>query len=84
MKALLLTREYPPHVYGGAGVVVDQLSRALAQRMAVEVRCFGDRQPGGAPEGVTVRGYTPWDRLRAGPDGPRFAPALETLSIGLA
>ena len=84
MKALLLTREYPPHVYGGAGVVVDQLSRALAQRMAVEVRCFGDRQPGGVPEGVTVRGYTAWDRLRAGPDGPRFAPALETLSIGLA
>jgi len=84
VKALLLTREYPPHVYGGAGVVVDQLSRALAQRMAVEVRCFGDRLPGGAPEGVTVRGYTPWDRLRAGPDGPRFAPALETLSIGLA
>jgi glycogen synthase len=84
VKALLLTREYPPHVYGGAGVVVDQLSRALARRMAVEVRCFGDRPPGGAPEGVTLRGYTPWDRLRAGPDGPRFAPALETLSIGLA
>jgi len=84
VKALLLTREYPPHVYGGAGVVVDQLSRALAQRMAVEVRCFGDRLPGGPPGGVTVRGYTPWDRLRAGPDGPRFAPALETLSIGLA
>jgi starch synthase len=84
VKALLLTREYPPHIYGGAGVVVDQLSRALARRMAVEVRCFGDRPPGGAPEGVTVRGYTPWDRLRAGPDGPRFAPALETLSIALA
>ncbi len=84
MKALLLTREYPPHIYGGAGVVVDQLSRALARRMAVEVRCFGDRPPGGAPEGVTLRGYTAWDRLRAGPDGPRFAPALETLSIGLA
>jgi starch synthase len=84
VKALLLTREYPPHIYGGAGVVVDQLSLALARRMAVEVRCFGDRPPGGAPEGVTVRGYTPWDRLRAGPDGPRFAPALETLSIALA
>jgi alpha-maltose-1-phosphate synthase len=84
VKALLLTREYPPHIYGGAGVVVDQLSRALARRMAVEVRCFGDRPPGGAPEGVTVRGYTPWDRLQAGPDGPRFAPALETLSIALA
>ena len=31
MKALLVTREYPPHIYGGAGVVVDQLSRALAR-----------------------------------------------------
>ncbi len=84
MKALLLTREYPPQIYGGAGVVVDQLSQALARRMAVEVRCFGERAPGGAPEGVAVRGYTPWERLKAGADGPRFAPALETLSIGLA
>jgi len=82
VKALVLTREYPPHVYGGAGVVVDQLSRALARRMAVEVRCFGAREP--SADDVLVRGYAPWDRLRADPDGPRFAPALETLSIGLA
>jgi glycogen synthase len=82
MKALLLTREYPPHIYGGAGVVVDQLTQALKRRMGVEVRCFGAREP--ADDGVTVRGYEPWDRLRAGADGPRFAPALETLSIGLA
>lgn len=83
MKALLLTREYPPHIYGGAGVVVDQLARALSQRMAVEVRCFGEREPQ-ADAKIAVRGYTPWSRLSAGPDGPRFAPALETLSIGLA
>ena len=82
MKALLLTNEYPPHIYGGAGVVVDELSRALSRRMAVEVRCFGARDP--ARDGIVVRGYTPWDRLAAGPEGPRFAPALETLSIGLA
>jgi glycogen synthase len=82
MKALMLTREYPPHVYGGAGVVVDQLTRALSRRMAVEVRCFGAREP--SADGITVRGYTPWERLRADPDGPLFAPALETLSIGLA
>ncbi len=83
MKALLLTREYPPHIYGGAGVVVDQLSRALARRMAVEVRCFGEREavPG---DMIAVRGYAPWSRLAASSDGPRFAPALETLSIGLA
>jgi len=82
VKALLLTREYPPHIYGGAGVVVDQLAHALRRRMAVEVRCFGEREP--ATDGIAVRGYTPWERLRGGPDGPRFAPALETLSIGLA
>jgi glycogen synthase len=82
MKALMLTREYPPHIYGGAGVVVDQLTQALAKRMSVEVRCFGEREPDGGP--VTVRGYTPWDRLKAGKEGPLFSPALETLSIGLA
>ena len=82
MKALLLTREYPPHIYGGAGVVVDELSRALRRRIAVEVRCFGARDPD--RDGIVVRGYTPWARLAAGPEGPRFAPALETLSINLA
>ena len=81
MKALLVTREYPPHIYGGAGVVADQLSQALARRMTVEVRCFGPREPRG--DGIVLRGYTPWERL-GGKDGPRFVPALETLSIGLA
>jgi glycogen synthase len=81
VKALMITREYPPHIYGGAGVVADQLSRALARRMGVEVRCFGPREP--RPDGITLRGYTPWDRL-GGKDAPRFVPALETLSIGLA
>jgi glycogen synthase len=82
MKVVMLTREYPPHIYGGAGVVVGELSRALSRRMGVEVRCFGERAPSADP--VAVRGYTPWERLKAGSDGPAFAPALETLSIGLA
>jgi hypothetical protein len=70
MKALLVTREYPPHIYGGAGVVVDQLSRALARRMGVEVRCFGPARA--APDGIALRGYTPWERL--GGKDARFAP----------
>jgi alpha-maltose-1-phosphate synthase len=83
MKALQLTREYPPHIYGGAGVVVDQLTQALKRRMKVEVRCFGEREP--TQDGVVVHGYTPWERLKADKNGePRFAPALETLSIDLA
>src|SRR5438477_9234131 len=83
MKVVMLTREYPPHIYGGAGVVVDQLTQALSRRMGVEVRCFGERPPS-SDDNVVVRGYTPWDRLKADAQGPRFAPALETLSIGLA
>lgn len=44
MKALFLTNEYPPNVYGGAGVHVDYLSRELARLMDVEVRCFGSQK----------------------------------------
>ena len=44
MKALLLTHEYPPYIYGGAGVHIDYLSRELAKIMEVEVRCFGDQE----------------------------------------
>jgi len=43
MKVLFLTNEYPPHIYGGAGVHVGYLSRELAKTMEVEVRCFGDQ-----------------------------------------
>jgi glycogen synthase len=44
VKALFLTNEYPPYVYGGAGVHVDYLSRELAKTMPIEVRCFGDQK----------------------------------------
>ena len=44
MKVLFLTNEYPPHIYGGAGVHVGELSRELAKTMPVEIRCFGDQQ----------------------------------------
>jgi len=81
VNILLLSREYPPNVYGGAGVVVDHLSRALARRATVEVRCFGDQTRSGP--GLSVRGYAPWPRLAGGPEAP-YAPALEALSVGLA
>jgi alpha-maltose-1-phosphate synthase len=84
VKVLVLTREYPPHVYGGAGVVAEQLARALSRRMAVEVRCFGERRTDRAKEDIDVRGYVAWERVGSGPDHPRYAPALETLSINLA
>lgn len=43
MKPLLLTNEYPPNVYGGAGIHVQYLSRELSRLCDVEVRCFGDQ-----------------------------------------
>jgi glycogen synthase len=43
VKVCLLTNEYPPHIYGGAGVHVDYLSRELAKTIDVDVRCFGDQ-----------------------------------------
>jgi starch synthase len=56
MKALLLSNEYPPNIYGGAGVHIDYLSRELAKIMEVEVRCFGD-QLADLPN-LTVRGFS--------------------------
>ncbi|MEP6777357.1 MAG: glycogen synthase [Chthoniobacterales bacterium] len=55
MKALFLTNEYSPHVYGGAGVHVDYLTRELAKMMQIEVRCFGDQHV--KEEHLTVTGF---------------------------
>ncbi|MGH3279709.1 MAG: glycogen synthase [Trebonia sp.] len=41
MKVALLTREYPPEVYGGAGVHVEYLARALSGRVSLTVHCQG-------------------------------------------
>ncbi len=43
MKVIFYTREYPPNVYGGAGVHVEYLAKELSRFMEVEVRCFGDQ-----------------------------------------
>ncbi len=43
MKSLLLSNEYPPNIYGGAGIHVQYLARELAKLCEVEVRCFGDQ-----------------------------------------
>jgi starch synthase len=46
VRVALLTREYPPEVYGGAGVHVEYLARELARIADVEVRCFGADRAG--------------------------------------
>jgi starch synthase len=48
MKIAILTNEYPPHIYGGAGVHVSYLTRELARldghRHTVKVLCFGEQR----------------------------------------
>jgi glycogen synthase (ADP-glucose) len=47
MKIVILTNEYPPNVYGGAGVHVEYLTRELAalddRQHEIEVLCFGEQ-----------------------------------------
>jgi starch synthase len=45
MKVAVLTREYPPTIYGGAGVHVDFLTRELRKLVEVAVHCFGAPRP---------------------------------------
>ncbi len=45
MKVALLTREYPPDVYGGAGVHVEYLARELSRSAEVTVHCWGNDRP---------------------------------------
>ena len=75
-RVALLTREYPPEVYGGAGVHVEYLSRELATRVELAVHCWG--APRGEPG---VHAYEPWAALSS---GSAHATALEAISIDLA
>ncbi|HNV86270.1 MAG TPA: glycogen synthase [Candidatus Omnitrophota bacterium] len=57
MKVLLLTNEYPPNTYGGAGVHVSYLSRELSKLCNVNVRCFGEQRL--SEKMLSVMGFTP-------------------------
>jgi glycogen synthase len=83
MKILHLTNEYPPNVYGGAGVHVEHLTRELAQIADVEVRCFGEQNEEGATGKPSVRGFSSWQEAMASTD-PRHKKVLDPLSTDLA
>ncbi|MDO8144759.1 glycogen synthase [Isoptericola sp. 178] len=70
----LLTREYPPHVYGGAGVHVAELSAVLRDHAEVRVRCFD----GPRPDADDVTGYDVPGTLTAA------NASLRTLGVDLA
>ncbi|HEX4037105.1 MAG TPA: glycogen synthase [Acidobacteriaceae bacterium] len=81
MRVGLMTREYPPYVYGGAGVHVEYLSRELARLIEVEVHCWGDQH---ADQGnLHIRGAQPWPVIANGTEA-KFKTALEAFSLNLA
>ncbi|MDX6287335.1 MAG: alpha-maltose-phosphate synthase [Frankiales bacterium] len=71
MRVAMLTREWPPEIYGGAGVHVEQLVAALRPDLDVDVHCFG-------PPRSDATAHGPWDAL-AGANA-----ALEVLSADLS
>jgi alpha-maltose-1-phosphate synthase len=80
-KVAVFTKEYPPYVYGGAGVHVEYLCRELARLVPVEVRCFGDQD---IREGnLTVKGYGMWDEVAKNTDS-RFVGAVDAFARNLA
>jgi starch synthase len=68
----LLTREYPPDVYGGAGVHVEFLARELRSLTDLDVHCWGEGGAGG------VTRHRPWPALDSAND------ALRTFSVDLS
>lgn len=80
-KVVLCTNEYPPNIYGGAGVHVDYLSRALRKLMDVDVRCFGSQQE--SVQQLLVRGFEPWSELGAR-GKPEHRGAFNALTTNLA
>ncbi|HEY2948731.1 MAG TPA: glycogen synthase [Micromonosporaceae bacterium] len=73
MRVDVLTREYPPEVYGGAGVHVEYLARELRRLADVRVHCFG-----GPRDEPGVTGYADLPEL-AGANA-----ALRTMGVDLA
>jgi starch synthase len=74
MRVALMTREYPPDVYGGAGVHVEHLARVLRPHVELTVHAWGHPDDGAV-------GYEAWDALAG--DEP-YRAALRALSIDLA
>lgn len=79
-RVLICTNEYPPNVYGGAGVHVEYLSRALSRLLPVEVRCFGEQQEQAGD--LRVEGYGPWPDATKDTD-PKFRGALDAFHRSL-
>ena len=80
MKATIFTYEFPPNIYGGAGVHAKYISLALSKLIEVQVRTL---ESGPLPDlPVKVWRYLPSVRALAAPD-PRIAKAFDVLSFNV-
>lgn len=59
MRIGILTKEFPPHIYGGAGIHVKFLTQELKKLSHIEVRCFGDQNS--SEKNLNVKGVTAHD-----------------------
>ena len=80
MRVGLITREYPPQVYGGAGVHVEYLSREMAKLIEVEVHCWGDQHSDSG--NLHVVGDEPPAEITAGSTA-KFKTAIDALALNL-
>lgn len=80
MKTLFFTREFPPYVYGGAGVHVEYLAAELAKLINIEVRSFGDQNE--KDKNLTVKGF-PYDNPIFNDADSKLKAVLQTLSTGV-
>jgi starch synthase len=81
VRVAVLSREYPPEVYGGAGVHVEYMARELDRLLDLEVHCFGQPRERIASGPAKVIAYQPWERLNG---SARHLGALRTVSTDLA
>ena len=77
MKALFYTREFPPYVYGGAGVHVEYLAGELAKLIEIDVRSFGDQDEKNG--NLSVKGF-PYDNPVFDNSNSKLQAVLKTLS----
>ena len=77
MKVLFYTREFPPYVYGGAGVHVEYLADELSKLMEVDVRCFGDQDSQNG--NLTVKGF-PYENEAFNDSNSKLKAVFQTLS----
>jgi len=81
VRVALLSREYPPDVYGGAGVHVEYLARELTRLVELEVHCFGAPRPPGPPGAPRVVAHPTWEALHG---TARHLGALRTVATDLS